>query len=133
MLLESTQKQETEVLARWTYSKDEWRQYRRWQMGRRGWLYSFINWLRPVFRLHVPEVRIESNSVWTNQKHEPFQNERRRVRNVHISDAGRLNIMEISYEEGRLSKEIRIPIPKGKLREAIAVQDMIIDRSAGYE
>jgi len=51
-----------------------------------------------------------------------------------IRDAGKLNVLEITYSifNNGITKtdEILIPVPKGKLKEAIQVQESILDYSA---
>ncbi len=66
--------------------------------------------------------------MWTNEQDENFAAGERHFQRVNISDAGRLNVMEIFYEKGNARQEIRIPIPKGKLREAIEVQEKLLAR-----
>jgi hypothetical protein len=51
------------------------------------------------------------------------------LKQINIQDEGKINVMEISYlqqhPKGISSGEIRIPVPKGKLREAMYVQDKL--------
>ena len=111
------------VLAHWTYTRDEWKAFQKWKVSRKGLLHYAFHWLKA--RKPAPEIRITPERIWTNDVHEPFHDGDRRFRAIQIHDAGTLNIMEISYENGVDSNEIRIPIPKGKLREAIAVQEQL--------
>ena len=62
----------------------------------------------------------------------PFSNTEHTLKRVEITDAGSLNIMEITVERNNTAHtglhEIRVPVPKGKLREAIVVQEKIADQ-----
>jgi hypothetical protein len=123
----SSKLDEKMIIAHWTYNREEWRAFLKWKVLRKGPLHYILHWLRPARHKRVPEVRITHGKVWINDTHEPFHDEERRFRNISIHDAGKLNIMEIRYEQGDLSSEIRILIPKGKLREAIRVQDELMN------
>lgn len=78
---------------------------------------------------HIPEISITNYKVWIGDRVRPFRDDQRRLRRVNIRDTGRFNIMEITYElANRQSKRlpvIYIPIPKGKLREAIEVHEAL--------
>jgi hypothetical protein len=114
------------IIAHWTYSREEWKAFLKWKVLRRGLFHYLLHWFKPKRHKNVPEVRITSGKVWINDSHEPFHDEERRFRNINIHDAGKLNVMEIRYQHGDHSSEIRIPIPKGKLREAIQVQEELM-------
>ena len=113
------------VIAHWTYTKEEWRAFQRWKVLRKGIFHYVLHWLRPKSK-QAPEIRITTGNIWINDAHEPFHDADRQFRKINIHDAGKMNVMEISYEHDNNSNEIRIPIPKGKLREAIDVQDQIM-------
>jgi hypothetical protein len=113
-------------LAHWTYSRQEWKSFLRWKKLQQGFFHYMLHLLRPVKQKHVPEIRITPQVVLTNDVHEPFHNDRRQFRKIMIHDVGDLNIMEISYAHRDGSSEIRVPIPKGKLREAIGLQDQLM-------
>ena len=50
---------------------------------------------------------------------------------TNIIEADQINILEISYEFGNRMQGIKIPIPKGKLKEAFEVQERLdIDGSS---
>jgi hypothetical protein len=120
-------------LARWNYSKEEWTNFMHWKMKRKGPLFFLFQWLRTNKTQDVPEIRIATDRVWINNTHEPFQNNQRRFREIHIRDTGSINVLEIKYvrldspgeKENRLC-EIKVPIPRGKLREAFEIQERLI-------
>jgi hypothetical protein len=113
------------IIAYWTYTREEWKAFTRWKNMQKGLLYYVLYWLRPTKRKQAPAITIMPGKVWTNDNNEPFHEGDRRFRKIDIHDAGKINILEITYELGQIAKEIRIPIPKGKLREAIAIQEKI--------
>jgi hypothetical protein len=116
------------ILAHWTYTREEWRHFHRWRMRQKSWLHYIWHRLKPGLQRKTAEIRITPGSVWTNERNEPFHEGSRHFQRVSIRDAGKLNVMEICYDHDSNSREIRIPIPKGKLREAIEVQEKLIAR-----
>jgi len=116
---------EQTVLARWICTKEEWRAFDRWRRKRQSrWRYF---WHRLLGRnltkgaeitMTRDDVRINNNDA------EPFSTAHRELRRIDIRDAGYLNVLEISYSDksGAALNEIRVPVPRGKLREAIALQ-----------
>lgn len=93
----------------------------RWRYGRVGILWLFLT---GIFRKKgiKAEVKILSDSVIVNNKTVPFRDVRRQFRGVRISDGGQLHILEISYEKQKNLHQIKIPIPRGRLREAFELQ-----------
>lgn len=61
-------------------------------------------------------------SVYINKNEEPFENASRRLHAVEVREKGSLHLLEISYREGKQIRNISIPVPKGKLREAFEVK-----------
>jgi len=116
------------ILAHWTYTREEWRHFHRWRMRQKSWLHYILHRLKPGLQKKTAEITITPESVWTNKRNEAFHEGSRHFQRVSIRDAGRLNVIEICYDDDNNSREIRIPIPKGKLREAIEVQEKLIAR-----
>lgn len=118
------------ILAHWTYSREEWKAFLKWKLLKKGVVHYLAHLLKLKSFKNIPEIRISSKRVWFNEAHEPFHDNNRSFRKINIQDAGKLNVMEISYDrrdkKGKTASEIRIPIPKGKLREAIAVQERLM-------
>ncbi len=113
-------------LTRWNYTKEEWKHFLHWKTREKGILFFLFSRLRPVKNKHVPEVRIMADRVWINNTHEPFQNSSRQFREILIRKAGQVNVLEISYEQSNRIHGIRVPIPKGKLKEAFEIQDRLM-------
>ena len=114
------------LLTRWNYSKEEWQHFLHWKNRKNGILFFLVHRLRPARQQKVPEVRIMADRVWINDEHQPFQNSNRQFREINIREAGRVNILEISYEQFNRICDIRVPIPRGKLREAFEVQERLL-------
>jgi hypothetical protein len=74
----------------------------------------------------IPEIEITDYMAVINDKLVVFQGKGKLLRKVDIKEDNDMNILEISYEwhSGNLASfdELRIPVPKGKLREAMEVQ-----------
>ncbi len=113
-------------LTRWNYTKEEWQHFLCWKNRKKGILFSLFHRLRPVKPQQVPEIRIMADRIWINDEHQPFQNSYRQFREIHIREAGSVNILEISYEQSNRICGIRVPIPRGKLREAFEVQERLL-------
>lgn len=122
----------------WNYTKEEWKNFLHCKSKSKGFLFFLFQRLRTLKMQHVPEIRITPDRVWINNAHEPFQNYQRRFREIHIRDTGSIYVMEIKYvrmdssgEKGSRLCEIKVPIPKGKLREAFEIQErLIIDNAS---
>src|SRR5690349_10489567 len=110
-------------LARWNYTREEWKNFLRWKTRKKGLLFFLFQKLMPLRSQRVPEIKITDDTVWVNNAQRSFQNEQCQVRNIHIREEGKINILRINYEQANKTREINIPIPKGKLREAFEVQD----------
>jgi hypothetical protein len=127
-LANSTDQGKKMLLAHWTYTREEWKAFVKWKLMKKGIAHYLAHLLRIKSYKYIPEIKISSESVWFNENHEPFHEGNKRFRKIDIHDAGKLNVMEISYyhpEKKGGSSEIRIPIPKGRLREAIRVQEAL--------
>jgi hypothetical protein len=125
-----TRKQdETAALVHWTYSRDEWNTFIRWEKKKKGFFHYLLHRLFPKRNPNTPNIKITTDKVSIDDMHEPFHNTERQLQRVNIHDAGKMNIMEISYhcpdQKKKLPGEIRIPVPKGKLKEAIQVQERL--------
>jgi hypothetical protein len=87
----------------------------------------------------LPEVQITDCMAMMNSKPVPFRNSNCLLRTVEVKEYKTINILEITYEKstrrGMVFDELRIPVPKGKLREAVEVQGSLHLRcsSAGVE
>jgi hypothetical protein len=119
------------TLVKWNYTKEEWKFFRKWKSRKGGMFFNLFSWLRSLYQREVPEIRIASDRVWFNDMHEPFQNSHRLFMGTNIIEGEQINILEISYEFGSRLQGIKIPIPKGKLKEAFEVQErLVIDGSS---
>ena len=114
-------------LAHWTYSPEEWKTFLRWRKLQQGVFHYVFSRLFPSHIATVPEIVITYQKVWIGDKVESFSNQERQLKKVDIRDVGNMNIIEIIYEtiRGGLPSHtcIHIPIPRGKLREAISVHE----------
>jgi hypothetical protein len=114
------------TLAKWSYTKEEWKIFRKWKVKQKGIFLYLLSFLSFPANKKAPEITISGDRVWFNDLHEPFQNSSRRFMDIHIREAEKLNILEISYEQENKTKGINVLIPKGKLKEALEVQDRLI-------
>jgi hypothetical protein len=128
------EKNQRAVLAHWTYNREEWVSFIRWHKLRRGRLYYLIYYFLPKKKAAIPEVTITMQNIWIDDAVESFNDVDRHLKHISLHEAGTLNILEITYvvlKDGlkRLG-EIKVPVPKGKLMEAIQVQESLVNRPA---
>jgi hypothetical protein len=115
------------ALVHWNYTREEWRAFMRWRKMKKSFFHYLFQWLLPKRILKIPQVIITRNEVAIDEVYVPFRDDGRRLKRINIRDAGRMNIMEITYEKinGKQARftDIFLPVPKGKLREAIRLQE----------
>lgn len=117
------------ILAHWTYTTEEWKNFIRETKGKK----SFFNYIcKPFYwfmEKKIPEVRITPQQVWMGNDRQQFCNEDFQVTTTDLKDEGLVNIFSIIYKRSGSNTEqniIKIPVPKGKLREAIELQQRLI-------
>ena len=114
------------VLAHWVYNQEEWHSYRRWERRRRGWWAFITGRHRHLQVAEVPEVIISGSQVRMNGLTESFQNEKCRLKRTHLRESDSLHILEIYFQrENRRLQVIYLPVPRGRLREAMEVQECL--------
>src|SRR4051812_33239421 len=115
------------ALAHWIYTREEWLAYQRWERARKGVFHLLLSKLFNGRVTIVPEITITGQKIWVGDVALPFIDSNNKLKRVAIRDTGQFNLLEITYETmgGKTSglREIRVPVPKGKLKEAIEVQD----------
>jgi len=132
MLMRNEQNQRI-VLAHWTYNREEWRNFIRWDKLRRGRFWYVVYYFLKEKETTIPEITIANKKIWIGNSVESFNDINKQIKRINIRDAGKLNVLEITYSfNNGITKtdEILIPVPKGKLKEAIQVQESILDYSA---
>ena len=126
---DSLNQDETAALVRWTYSPDEWHRFVKWKKRRQGFFHYLVHLLTTRKNATPPDIEVTPNRVSFDDVHEHFHNAEYRLQRINIHDAGPLNVLEIAYrrrDQGSgPNAEINIPVPKGKLMEAIKLQDTL--------
>ena len=114
-------------LVHWTYSKEEWKMFQHWNSRRQGLWNFFLFKLFPNLRQRVPEVAITEHKIWIGDTVHSFRDNEKQLKRIHIREAAKMNVIEIRYEKinGKQVSygHICVPIPKGKLREAMQVHE----------
>lgn len=117
------------ILAHWTYTKEEWKAFIYSGSRKKNFLLRIFNFFLPVSLKVVPEIRITPEKILIGNNNRHFRNAANQLRQINIREEGSINIMEIRYESVQKStivlNEIRIPVPKGKLKEAFEVEKKI--------
>ena len=123
--MENQQKTDNTVLAHWVYSKEEWRRFLRWRSAKKGFLYALLQKMRLLRATKAGEVEITPCTVTITKSRKQFADTNGYPDKINIYDAGKLNVMEIHFRTGNRSREIDIPVPKGKLKDAIRLQEQL--------
>lgn len=114
------------VLAHWIYTREEWKRFRQWERNRLGWVRYLLSRFNQSHSSSLPEITITSERVFFNGKGEIFIDDSCKLRRVHVRESGNLNVLEIFYQPGTRSiRVIRVPVPRGQLRQAIEVQECL--------
>jgi hypothetical protein len=129
MQMNIEQNQQT-VLAHWTYTPKEWKYFIRWNKLRHGAFRYLVYYLLGKKEITIPEITITNQKIWTDHAVESFSDINHQVQKVIITDAGKMNLLHITYsvlKDGMTDLEdIRVPVPKGKLKEAIQVRERLM-------
>ena len=117
------------LLAHWTYTRDEWKVFQKWTVRRKSIFHYMWHCLTPSNN-NAPEVRITAFNISIGSMQKEFGFNQELLRRIKIRDEGEMNILEIICESSRNKEfrmdELRVLIPKGKLREAIALQEKLL-------
>ena len=116
------------TLVHWTYTKEEWRTFLRRSKKQKGFLSWLFKRLSFMMDTKIPEVKITPEKVTIGNDHQHFSSERFRVKKIDIRDEGKVNVLTILYRQNGADttvNEISVPVPKGKLREAMLVQERL--------
>ena len=102
-----------------------------------GVVYIFIKYLVNRYSTQLeenkmPEVIITNEAVIVNGQVNRFYGTNVWLGRVTVNDTGKFNILEITYcwkmRKGKSFNEIRVPIPKGSLKEAIFLQEKLMNK-----
>ena len=100
-----------------------------------GIAYSIIKYYLNLSSLSMeenktPEVIITNEAVIINGHLNRFYGNNIWLGKITVNDAGSFNVLEITYcwntRSGQAFNEIRVPIPKGSLKEAIFLQEQLM-------
>ena len=94
--------------------------------------YLVIRYSTQVEENKMPEVIITNEAVIVNGHVNRFYGNNLWLGKVIVNDAGNFNVLEITYcwdtRKGRAFNEIKVPIPKGSLKEAIFLQEKLMNK-----
>lgn len=113
------------ILVNWTYSTEEWKAFLRASKKTGNLYYRMVNYVITRKLRSAPTVSITPEKVWIGNDQQYFNSSRHELRNIDLRNEGTVNMLTITYRREGCSHEIKIPVPKGKLREAIEVQDRL--------
>jgi hypothetical protein len=112
----------------WIYTKEEWRRFEKWNARRKGVVEYIWQFLFHKENRDIQSVELTEQSVTIGDKKKYFTGPVTELRRVEIYDKKDFNVMIITYEivSKKQLNEIRLPIPKGKLKEAIDAQEKLM-------
>jgi hypothetical protein len=116
------------LIVRWIYTKEEWQCFEKWNAKNKG----VLNYLwHSLFYKDKHTQTIEFSEQWIkiSGKLKYFNGPVTELRRVDIYEKDKINIMNITYENisNNHLNEISIPIPKGKLKEAIDAHEKLMN------
>jgi len=124
--MQNTVENENAMLVNWSYTADEWRRFQRWK-NRRNNIWHYLSGIfnvrskKIIHTISVTECEVQLDGVKT-----PFTGQQLVLRRICIAEANDMNVMEISYQhEQHGAGAIRFPIPRGRLKEAIALEERL--------
>ena len=103
------------ILARWTYSKDEWCSFLFRHHKKRTLLQAWAS--RARFLPKSPEVIFTRESLHIGGRKLDLVASQK-IKEINLYEEGPVNVMRIVLE----GEELPIPIPRGKLREALELR-----------
>ena len=114
------------TLVHWTYTNEEWKAFLRSSKKKNNIFYRVVQYLFIQTVKSAPQVSITPEKVCVGNDQQYFSSSKHELRQIDLRHEKVINILAITYERGGSNHEIRIPVPKGKLREAIEVQDRLM-------
>lgn len=120
------------ILAHWVYTRREWNNFLRQENRRKGFFYRLIHLIGFGAKKIIPEVKITPDKISVGETHHRFSTNNSSLRRVNILEDGKINVLEVRYDSAGANfekiNEVRIPVPKGKLKEAILVQEKLFSK-----
>jgi hypothetical protein len=111
------------------YTRQEWKQFIRWKKWKRGYIHFMVHLFFTPSDQPTPEIKITGEMVSIGDKLHYFSNEENRLKRIDIRDEGKMNIMEFTFQWSKrkvpATDELQIPVPKGKLKEAIEIVERL--------
>ena len=107
-----------------------------------GLLYGILKYIIALSSIKpydnkMPEVIVTNEAVIVNGHLNRFYGNNLWLGKVTVNDAGSFNVLEITYcwftRSGQSFDEIRVPIPKGSLKEAIFLQERLMNEKKSIE
>lgn len=123
-LLEQSLKNESMILAHWTYSRKEWMAFLKRSDPRHNIFFYVYRFLHSLLLISIPEIRVTNGQVCIGKSILEFNNRNNQLKNIELNAEGDINILTITTEKlyRKNKRKISVPVPKGRLREAIELQ-----------
>jgi hypothetical protein len=112
------------ILAHWTYSRKEWMAFLKRSDPRHNIFFYVYRFLHSLLLINIPEIRVTNGQVCIGKSILEFNNRNNELKNIELNAEGDINILTITTEKlyRKNKRKISVPVPKGRLREAIELQ-----------
>lgn len=125
-----------EILAHWNYTRREWKIFLRNTTLKQGRFRYVLYCIFGRRNIKIPEIIITAQMIRRGEEVEAFSDINKSIKRVNIRDTGKLNVLEIIYailENGStVLRETQVPVPWGKLKEAVKVQERLMNGRQYY-
>jgi len=113
-------------LVHWTYSREEWNKFILQKKKEQGWFIYLVHLAGLASKPASPVVSVSHHSVMIDGKDEAFIDASRKLTRINISEKHNMNVLEIDYLLHDFSSgEVRLLVPRGKLKEAIQLEEIL--------
>jgi hypothetical protein len=109
-------------LTNWLYDRAEWNRFAKWELLKKGGISLLLFLIIPFRYKRNKEVKVSQNQVQIDGRIYSFHAGNRVFQTADLYDAGPLHVLEICFKENEIYGVIRVPVPKGKLKEAIMLE-----------
>lgn len=118
--MEQIQRNDT-ILAHWIYNWEDWKRVKKYFSSAN----LLVNFLRFFKSKPANEIKITKYWVSVNNQLRFLLVSENSLPVVKIYEEGLVNILEIKMIQKKGDRVMKLPIPRGKLREALAVQEQL--------
>lgn len=106
-------------LVNWTYGPAEWLRFIRNKSVSGNVFRGIYCRIRTFFMLSAKPVKIGRQGIWAGGRWIVRPENGWRISGADLAEKGPWNMLEINYQDKTGFRQIELPVPKGKIREAL--------------